>query len=110
AVLLQPGIASVADHAQQPGATFAAVEAVEEPIRPQVRFLHQVLRVVIVAGQPAGQVERGVEVRQHGLLKADAPVVLWQRAPPRAQPDSWARCETPDVLPSPLGKNEDSLI
>jgi heavy metal efflux system protein len=34
-VLLQPGVGGVADNGEQPGARIAAVEAVEEPERPQ---------------------------------------------------------------------------
>ena len=52
------------------------MEAVEELQRPQGGRLHHVLGVLIVAGEPAGEVVRGVEVGEDGAVESAPPVVL----------------------------------
>src|SRR5438477_1969748 len=47
-----------------------AAQAVEEAVGAQHRLLHYVLRVVIIARQPAREVIGRVEMRQHHLLES----------------------------------------
>jgi hypothetical protein len=78
--LLQEAVERVADDGEQPGAGVGAVEAVEKLQRPQDGGLQHVLGVRIVAGQPAGQIVRGVEMGQDGAVEAAPPVVLSEKA------------------------------
>ena len=55
AILLQPGEAGAAHGTQQPGPTLAAPESAEVLKGPQVGFLHDILGIVVVAGQPAAK-------------------------------------------------------
>src|SRR5215475_13364340 len=54
---------------QQPGASLAAAKPVKELVGAQEGLLHDVLRVVVVARQPARQIIGRRQVRQDGLLK-----------------------------------------
>jgi hypothetical protein len=69
-ILLQPGVASVAYDLQQPGTRVSAVKAAEETARPEQCFLSDVLGISAPAQKPTREVESGVDVRQHQLLKA----------------------------------------
>src|SRR5258706_465399 len=68
-VVLQPGDEGVAHDGEKPRPRLAA-QAVEEAVGAQHRLLHYVLRVVIVARQPAREVIGRVEMRQHQLLES----------------------------------------
>jgi hypothetical protein len=72
AAALKPRVTGVADNFQQPATGISAaatVELIEGFERAQIRFLDDVLGIVLAAHQPAGQIESGVEVWQDGLLK-----------------------------------------
>jgi hypothetical protein len=62
-----PGVAGVAHDGEHPRARVAAPIAVEGA---QVGLLHDVLRVMVVAGQPARQIVAGTEVRHYDALEA----------------------------------------
>src|ERR1700732_1759155 len=62
-ILMQPGIAGVADDLEHPGADIPPSEATEKSEGPHEGFLHHVLRILVVAGQPARQVISGIEMR-----------------------------------------------
>ena len=68
-VLLQPGVTSIAHNRQQPGASVSAVEAVKKSERAQVRLLHHVFRILVIARQPARQVVSRIQMRQYDLFK-----------------------------------------
>ena len=65
----QPREARVADYREKPGPAVATVKAVKESKGAQVSFLNEIFRVLLVASQPAGQIVRSVQVRNHGLLE-----------------------------------------
>jgi hypothetical protein len=64
-----PGVAGISNNGQQPGFPISFPISIEESKGPQVSFLDHILRVLIVAGQPTGQIVRGMEMRQDDLLK-----------------------------------------
>ncbi len=89
---LAPGEARVAHDLQEPRAAVVSAKSVEELYGTQASLLSNVRGVVVVAGKPAGQVIRRVEVRQHDLLDAVLRIMLDQPAsPPR-------RARRPPVL------------
>ena len=61
-LLLEERVAGLADNRKQPCATVRPVEPAKKLQGAQVRCLYQVLRVTVVAGQPAGQVVRGIQM------------------------------------------------
>ena len=61
-----------------------SAKSVEELYGTQASLLSNVRGVVVVAGKPAGQVIRRVEVRQHDLLDAVLRIMLDQPASPPA--------------------------
>src|SRR5207249_6930616 len=67
----QPRPAGVAHDREQPRPRLAA-QAVEMAVGAQHRFLEHVLGVVVVAREPAREVVRRVEMRQHKRLVARA--------------------------------------
>ena len=73
-VLLHPREAGVAHDLQQPASRVVAAKAADVAQRANERFLHDVLRVVIVARDPASQVEGCAEMRQGEAL--EAPLLL----------------------------------
>src|SRR4029077_21127216 len=62
---LEPAEAVVAHDPEQPGPCVVAAQRAKVAIGTQAGFLHDVLRRMLVAHQPAGEIERRVEVRQH---------------------------------------------
>src|SRR6185369_17494469 len=75
-LLVQPGVERAADNGEQPGPRVGTLEAVEELHGAQAGGLPDLFRVLIVAGEPAGQVVRRVQMRQDRPLAAAAAVVL----------------------------------
>ena len=76
-ILARPGNEAVAHDCQQPDPNVAVLEGVEIAIRPQIGLLRHVLGIRRVAGQPACQVVRRVEMREGQALEAPPPVVTW---------------------------------
>ena len=62
AIVAQPGVTGVADNREQPGAAIPAIEAAEKLKRAQAGLLNHVFRVLVIAGQPAGQVVGRIEM------------------------------------------------
>src|SRR5207302_5596789 len=70
AILLQPGITSVAHNLQKPGARIAAVESTEKAVGTEHGLLSNVFAVSAALEDPPREIESGIEVRQNELLKA----------------------------------------
>jgi hypothetical protein len=68
-ILPQPRLAGVAHDRQQPDSTVAAAKTVKKFKRAQAGLLSHVFRIMLIAGQPAGQIVRGVEMRQDDLFE-----------------------------------------
>jgi hypothetical protein len=71
-ILLQPRVARIPNDGEQPSPYVSALVAIEKSKGAQTGFLRHVLRVLVVPGQPAREVVRGVQVREHGLLESFA--------------------------------------
>jgi hypothetical protein len=69
AVLMQPGECRVANDCQQPRAGVISPESIECAQGPQKRILNDVVRIVVVANQPTGQVVGRVQVLQRQCLE-----------------------------------------
>src|SRR5437764_529760 len=67
--LPQPGKAGISNGGQEPGAPILSLKGVKGTERAQISFLHEVLSVVRVASQPAGEIECRIEMRNDGLFK-----------------------------------------
>src|SRR6266481_1181999 len=70
AILLQPGITSIAHNLQKPGTRIATVEPAEKAVGTEHGLLGDVFGVGTALQKPARQIEGGVEMRQHELLEA----------------------------------------
>ena len=68
-ILPQPRVAGVAHDRQQPDSTVAAAKIVKKFKRAQAGLLGHVFRIMLIAGQPSGQIVCGVEMRHDGLFK-----------------------------------------
>jgi hypothetical protein len=60
---MRPRIESIPDNFQEPRTGVAAVEAREESESAQICFLDHILRIPLIARQPARQVVSGVKMR-----------------------------------------------
>ena len=67
--LLQPGVAGPTHDSEEPGTTLPAMKTAEEFPRPQVSFLHNIFRVLVIPRQPARQVVGGMEMRYDCVFK-----------------------------------------
>ena len=70
ALLSQPRVTRVAHDSEHPGAGISPAVAVEGPQGAKIRFLYHVLGVLVVVGQPAGQIVASGEVRHDDTLEA----------------------------------------
>jgi hypothetical protein len=64
APFLQPAVAGIADNRQNPSAPVTAMKAIKGVKGAQVRLLHKVFRVMIIAAEPARQVVSRSKMRQ----------------------------------------------
>src|SRR6185295_1609446 len=78
--LVVEGVVRVAHDREQPGAGVSPGEGMEVLERAQIRFLHHVLRLVLVARQPAREAVGGVEMRQGDLFEQGDSILFRQRA------------------------------
>jgi hypothetical protein len=69
-LLVEPIVEAVAHDSQEPGTAVAAAEPAKELERAQAGLLDHVLRVGVVARQPARQIVSGVHMRHDALLEA----------------------------------------
>jgi len=60
---------SISHDGQQPSPGVFASKISKEPEGAQARLLRHVLRIVVVAGEPAGEVVGRIQMRHHRLLK-----------------------------------------
>jgi hypothetical protein len=76
-----PAITRVTNDSEEPGAAASARKCSEVSKRPQRRFLHDVLRILVIPRQPARQPVGGVEVREDDFIKTGTACVcrdgLW---------------------------------
>src|ERR1700739_1298454 len=72
---MEPRVPGIADNFQKPGARVTAAEAREESERAQVGFLDNVVCVLPIPREPAGQGVGSIKMRQDGLLKIRAMIV-----------------------------------
>src|ERR1700740_2664514 len=70
AILLQPGVARVANNLQQPSARVDSVKTCDKSKRSHHGFLRHVFGVGAVAQQPARQVEGGILMRHDQSVEA----------------------------------------
>jgi len=82
-VALEPIVKGVANDAQQPGTAVAAPESAQKLEGSQVGFLDDVLRVRLVAREPACQIIRRIHVWHDALLEPCEFVLFFQRRAPR---------------------------
>jgi hypothetical protein len=69
-ILVQPGVAGIANNLEEPSARIAAVKTVKKLEGTQVGLLYHVLRIFGIAGYPTRQVVGGVQMRQNRFLKS----------------------------------------
>src|SRR6266481_6852313 len=69
AILLQPGVAGIADNLQEPGARVDSMKTCDKSKRPHHRLLRHVFGVRAAAQQPSRQIERGILMRHDHPLK-----------------------------------------
>jgi len=69
AIFVEPGVGRVADDGEQPGTAVAAAKSAEEFVGAQERILHDILGVMLIAGQPAGQIVGRVQMWQNDPLE-----------------------------------------
>src|SRR5260370_25240271 len=81
AILLQPGITSIAHNLQKPGARIATVEPAEKAVGTEHGLLGNVFGIGAAFQQPPRQIEGGIAMRQNELLEA-RPVLRIQHARP----------------------------
>src|SRR5207249_11374934 len=70
AILLQPGVTSIAHNLQKPGARIATVESTEKTVGAEHGLLSNVFAVSAALEDPPREIEGGIEVRQNELLEA----------------------------------------
>src|SRR5713226_6310624 len=95
-LLPEPGVAGVAHNGEQPGAAVPAPKPFKKTQGAEIGLLHQVFRIVLVAGQPARQIVGGTKVRQNlllesrGLISGGQPLLLSDATTSRPiRPISW---------------------
>ena len=71
-ILLQPGVAGVADNLQQPGPRVASVKTVEKSVGAQHGLLDYILRIGTVSQQPPSKIGGAVQMGQHKLLEPNS--------------------------------------
>ena len=69
AVLSKPGVACVAHYFEQPAPSISSAETSEEPERPQICFLNNILSIARVSRKPPCQVIRCGKVREDAFLE-----------------------------------------
>ena len=65
----QPVVERAAHDTEEPGATIVASDRIDVPHRPHTGVLHHVFGVARVVGQPAREVEGGVQMDHHALFE-----------------------------------------
>jgi hypothetical protein len=65
----EPSQCGIADHRQEPGSNVSASKTVEEPKGAQVGLLDDVLRILLVPGEPTRQVKSRVQMRKHRFFE-----------------------------------------
>src|SRR6266478_1026141 len=68
-ILLQPGVASIAHDLQQPCARISSLKTAKEAACTEQGFLSDILGIRAPAHKPTREVESGIDVGQHKLLK-----------------------------------------
>ena len=71
-VSLQPGERRVPHDRQDPRSRIAAAKTAGKSERAQIRVLHDILGIVIVAHQPSREVIRSIHMRQKYTVEIDA--------------------------------------
>jgi len=82
AVRAQPGPARVAHDREQPGPRVAATERGKETVSPQKCLLNHVIRIVVVAREPAREVVGGWQEGQDHPLEVRPRIRFAQETPP----------------------------
>jgi hypothetical protein len=67
--LTTPSQAGIADDREQPGFTVPAAEAIEKTESAQIRFLHDILRILLISCQPERKIMSSVQMRNNGSFK-----------------------------------------
>jgi hypothetical protein len=73
---VQPSVASITHYLREPRPRITTPEAGKESHGTQKSVLNNVLRVLLIVGQPTCEVVGGVKMWQHGLLKIQNLVFL----------------------------------
>ena len=76
---LIPGAARISHDREKPGFCITTAPFIKKPERPQIRFLHHILRIGIAVREPAGQIVRRVHVRKKNLFEAVQPRIRGRR-------------------------------
>ena len=77
-VALEPRVTGIADNRKQPRAAVATMEAIEELVGAQERFLHHIVGVLLLTRQPTRQVVGVVQMWQDNLLKTSELICVSQ--------------------------------
>ena len=67
--LLNHGKADIAQNRHQPGLAVSSAETGKGLVSSQISFLHGVFGILVTTQEPAGEIIRGIQMRQENLLK-----------------------------------------